>query len=84
MRQHHAMLAVLRMYCTGVAQRDFPAGLRGYMLLEGAAAAALRRQSLLVEVSAADFGVVLDTSAVAEGLWLGRWVKQDAEAARCA
>lgn len=82
-RQHHVMLAVLQMYCSAVAHADFPVALRGYMLLEGAAAAALRRQSLQAEVAAADFGVVLDTSTVSEGLWLGCWVKQDAEVARC-
>ena len=83
-RQHHVMLAVLQMYCAAVPQSDFPTELRGYMLLEGAAAAALRRQSLQAQVAAADFGVVLDTATVAEGLWLGRWIKQDADVARCA
>ena len=60
-----------------------PTQLLPHMLLDGAAAAAQRRQALAPAVAAVDLPVVLDTAAVAEGPWLGTWVHTSAARPRC-
>eukprot|EP00892_Ulva_mutabilis_P008472 jgi/Ulvmu1/5998/UM026_0122.1 len=70
-RQNHALLAVMRMYCQTLPRTLLTPELKSHMLLDGAAAAAAARQALSPRVRSADLGVVLDTSTVADGPWLG-------------
>lgn len=70
-RQHHALLAVMRMYCQTITSTHLTPELQAHMLLEGALAAAAERQRLSKAVRESEMGVVLDTSTVEEGAWLG-------------
>jgi hypothetical protein len=85
-RQHHALLAVMRMYCQTIQPAQLTPELQAHMLQEGALAAAAQRQRLSAAVRAAEFAVVLDASTVQEGAWLGSLVQPSASggAARCA
>jgi hypothetical protein len=77
------MFAILKQFCSGVPENLYPPQLRGYLLMEGAALAALRRQNLAPLLASVDLGVVLDTSLVADGLWLGTLIKTEDGASRC-
>lgn len=82
-RQHHALLAVMKMYCHTITTSHLTPELQAHMLLEGALAAAAERQRLSSAVRESELGVVLDTSSVEEGAWLGS-LMQTSPTARCA
>ena len=85
LRQHQVILAVLHMYCSKVAKVLVPHELQPHLLLEGAADTAHTRQLLAEDVAAVDVPVVLDSSAVVDGEWLGTWALAPASAPpRCA
>ena len=63
-RQHHALLAVMRMYCQSITSAHLTPELQAHMLLEGALAAAAERQRLSAAVRCSELGVVLDTTCL--------------------
>ena len=83
-RQNHALLAVMRMYCQALPRALLTPELKSEMLLDGAAAAAAARQALSPAVRSTDFDVVLDTSSVKEGQWLGSLMQTNGSQPRCA
>lgn len=82
-RQNHALLAVMRMYCQTLPRALLTPELKSDMLLDGAAAAAATRQAVSPAVRGADPDVVLDTSSVADGPWLGSLVQTNGSQPRC-
>jgi hypothetical protein len=82
-RQYHIMFAILKQFCSGVPEHVYPPQLWGYLLMEGAASAALQRQNLVPQLASVNTGVVLDTSVVADGLWLGTLLKTEDGTSRC-
>lgn len=83
-RQNHALLAVMRMYCQTLPRALLTPELKSDMLLDGAAAAAATRQAISPAVRSADPDVVLDTSSVTDGPWLGSLVQTTGSQPRCA